>query len=309
MKDAFTLFLCLLPVSLLSMGGPMVLLLLPLPAFTIYVERGVKKGIVLIGVAFFLASIVAYLVENKQAFSSLGLIVLSGITLGELRKRRFSIEKTIILATLIPFLFFFLATIYQSFQHGQYPWDFVSSSLQKKLKLTVDFLDHLNRGRNEQAFIQENFDLLVSYFTYLTPSLLAVSLAFAMWLNLLLGQIILKRRGISIPDLGDLSLWRPPENMVWFLIGGGIMLLLPYRIMEIIGGNIVILMLFAYFLAGVAIVRFFLKKANISLPLRIVTYVLIFLQQFVTVIVTAIGLFDLWFDFRKLNKKLEDSLI
>jgi len=87
------------------------------------------------------------------------------------------------------------------------------------------------------------------------------------------------------------------------------MLLLPYRIMEIIGGNIVILMLFAYFLAGVAIVRFFLKKANISLPLRIVTYVLIFLQQFVTVIVTAIGLFDLWFDFRKLNKKLEDSLI
>jgi len=194
----------------------MVLLLLPLPAFTIYVERGVKKGIVLIGVAFFLASIVTYLVENKQAFSSLGLIVLSGITLGELRKRRFSIEKTIILATLIPFLFFFLATIYQSFQHGQYPWDLVSSSLQKKLKLTVDFLDHLNRGRNEQAFIQENFDLLVSYFTYLTPSLLAVSLAFAMWLNLLLGQIILKRRGISIPDLGDLSLWRPPENMVWF---------------------------------------------------------------------------------------------
>jgi hypothetical protein len=64
-----------------------------------------------------------------------------------------------------------------------------------------------------------------------------------------------------------------------------------------------------YLLAGLAIVSFFLKKSPLPTGFRYLFYFLIFAQQIATLLVVAAGLFDLWADFRKLNKPMQDSVV
>ena len=56
-------------------------------------------------------------------------------------------------------------------------------------------------------------------------------------------------------------------------------------------------------LLGLAIVAYFFHKNNVPRFLRSATYILIIFQQIFALLVAALGLFDLWGDFRRLKKK------
>jgi uncharacterized protein YybS (DUF2232 family) len=58
-----------------------------------------------------------------------------------------------------------------------------------------------------------------------------------------------------------------------------------------------------YFLQGLAIVAFYFERWKMPLFIKGFVYVVLFLQQFASMVVAALGLFDVWFDFRKLVKK------
>ena len=58
-----------------------------------------------------------------------------------------------------------------------------------------------------------------------------------------------------------------------------------------------------YFLQGLAIVAYYFHRKNIPYFLRSLAYVLIVFEQLFTLFVVGLGLFDLWGDFRRLNKK------
>jgi uncharacterized protein YybS (DUF2232 family) len=51
-----------------------------------------------------------------------------------------------------------------------------------------------------------------------------------------------------------------------------------------------------------AIVSFFFEKKQVPRLFKILLYTLIALQQLVLIAVIGIGLFDMWFNFRKLEK-------
>jgi uncharacterized protein YybS (DUF2232 family) len=156
--------------------------------------------------------------------------------------------------------------------------------------------------------IKDNIPEIVALITRIFPALFLVSLALMVWANLLAGRSIFRKYGLPFPDFGDLSNWKAPEKMVWYLIAAGVMLLLPEERIEFMGWNMLIILLFVYLLAGVAIVSFFLKKSALPMSFRYLIYFLIFAQQIVTMLIVAAGLFDLWVDFRKLNKTMEDSI-
>jgi uncharacterized protein YybS (DUF2232 family) len=67
--------------------------------------------------------------------------------------------------------------------------------------------------------------------------------------------------------------------------------------------NILLIAAVGYFVQGLAVVAYFFHKNNVPRFLRSATYILIIFQQMFTVLVAALGLFDLWGDFRRLKKK------
>ena len=64
------------------------------------------------------------------------------------------------------------------------------------------------------------------------------------------------------------------------------------------GFNLMIVVSQVYFFQGLAIVTAFLTGYNWSKVVRWVVYILIFSQIYIMIAVTALGLFDTWFNFR-----------
>jgi uncharacterized protein YybS (DUF2232 family) len=57
-----------------------------------------------------------------------------------------------------------------------------------------------------------------------------------------------------------------------------------------------------YFIQGISIVSFYFDKRNFPRMLRGVLYGLIGIQQLFSLLVIGLGFFDLWIDFRRIDK-------
>ena len=57
------------------------------------------------------------------------------------------------------------------------------------------------------------------------------------------------------------------------------------------------------FFQGIAIVSFFFEKKQFPRPMRIILYVMIAAQQILLLVVIGVGFFDMWINFRKLEKQ------
>lgn len=99
----------------------------------------------------------------------------------------------------------------------------------------------------------------------------------------------------------EFSTWICPDRFVWGGIVGGFLMVTRVPPLVTIGINAVILMGALYFFQGVAIVSFLFKKKKVPLGFRVMGYILIGLSQFLPIVVAALGLFDIWIDFRKVR--------
>ena len=98
--------------------------------------------------------------------------------------------------------------------------------------------------------------------------------------------------------------WKGPEATVWGLIACGFVLFIPgMEFVQVFSVNVLLIVAACYFAQGLAVVAYFFHKNNVPRFLRGLTYLLIVFQQIFTLLVTGLGLFDLWGDFRRLDKK------
>ncbi|MDY0212953.1 MAG: DUF2232 domain-containing protein, partial [Desulfuromonadaceae bacterium] len=89
------------------------------------------------------------------------------------------------------------------------------------------------------------------------------------------------------------------EPVIWLLIGAGFALLLPLGWLQIAALNILTVLLPLYFVQGIAIVAFYFKKKAFSFLACLFAYTILLIVNPLPLMVAALGIFDLWFDFRK----------
>ncbi|MCF6179619.1 MAG: YybS family protein [Geopsychrobacter sp.] len=97
--------------------------------------------------------------------------------------------------------------------------------------------------------------------------------------------------------------WRLPAVLIWLLIVAGFSLLLPVPLVALAGRNLLAVLLPLYFIQGLAVVCCFLKRKSWPPALKGLIYVLVFLLNPLPLVVTGVGVFDLWIDFRRPRKK------
>lgn len=132
------------------------------------------------------------------------------------------------------------------------------------------------------------------------PSLFIIGTLFVAVLNMLMLKGLLKKKGIEEYKV-DPETWSSPEMLVWLLISGGAFLLLKNDFAGTVGLNILVVCGGIYLFQGMAIMAFYFKKMHTPLFFRVVGYFLIAFQQIFTIMVIGFGIFDLWFDFRRLK--------
>ena len=310
MRELVLASLAVLLVALAPFVGAIVLIFIPLPVLFYYSKNGRARGLAFLAAALSIAALVAAnIFHASNALPPLVIIALLGIIMAEAMKREYSIEKTVWSSVLAISILGALFVLYQSILMGEAPWRLIQLYAERRIRTSIDFYTYLNISSETLKPIKENIAGIAAFIAGISPAIAVVSLAFVVWVNLLMGRAVFQKYGLPYHDFGNLSHWKPPEKMVWYLIAAGVMLLLPDNRTEFIGWNILIVILYVYLLAGLAIVSFFLKKSAVPAVFRYPIYFLIFAQQVVTMSVVAAGIFDLWVDFRKLKKTMEDSTV
>jgi uncharacterized protein YybS (DUF2232 family) len=135
------------------------------------------------------------------------------------------------------------------------------------------------------------------------PALVLINLALVAWVNVLVAQKLGGLWGWN--NLGEpLSLWASPEWLVFVLVAAGFSLLAPFPGVRQAGLNLVLVLGFVYFCQGVAVISALLQRFNLPWVLRILVYILSFMNPLL-IVVMILGLTDLWLDFRRLQPPQE----
>jgi uncharacterized protein YybS (DUF2232 family) len=165
----------------------------------------------------------------------------------------------------------------------------------------------MNISEDQIAMLRENTAEITRFFTEIFPGLSISGAILTVWLNVLAGRALLRTRIGGFPDFGDLALWKAPDKLVWLLIVSGSMTLAPIQVLDTIGINVLIVCCLIYLFQGLAIAAFFLRQKRIPVIFRGLFYLLIAVQQYMVIFIIAIGLSDLWIDFRKRITGVKDA--
>lgn len=274
-------------------------MMLPTVLFVLYLLNDPTKtllafGIVLCGMAILLASIHSIL--PLFALASMGLV---GMAMARTAQKNYSIEIITILPALILLGAIAFYVIYSASQLSISPWQLIENYFTQAVELNIKLYSQLPLKPEELKAIQDGKPTVIKLFTGIFPALCIITVLFTVWMNTLMGNRILFKTGIILPQLSALCEWRAPGWLVWFFIAGGALSLLAQTNIRLWGLNVFLVVSAIYLLQGLAIVSFFFQHKNIPFFFRWLGYFLIAIQQILMIAIAAIGLFDIWIDFRK----------
>jgi len=98
--------------------------------------------------------------------------------------------------------------------------------------------------------------------------------------------------------------WRISERVIWLLLGALVLVLIGSRGLPWVGWlglNSLIVLSSFYFIIGIAVMMFFFEKRKVSRPFKILAVVIMGFIPALLIFVTLVGVFDTWWDWRKLR--------
>lgn len=187
-------------------------------------------------------------------------------------------------------------------------FDAVATAVHDQVSHSVDLAlstySSLGVPENTLALAQAERDPVIAGFMEILPAMVVLTGVAVVLANLLLLQ--------AWTDLGrhvNLRLWRTPDALIWALILAGFGMFVPAQPVALTARNLFLVILACYFCQGLAIVSYYLDRLRLPRGIRIAGYVLIAVQHLLTAIVLALGVFDLWGNFRRLSTGSADMQV
>jgi uncharacterized protein YybS (DUF2232 family) len=251
----------------------------------------------------------SWTVWQLAAFQTLIFIAEYGVmalTLAEGIRRQWSVEKTLGAATLAPL--FVTALVIAAILLSV---DVDLSTFRKQVEdnLSQALQPYMMEGDNAiEGDVRMYVQGAMSHVIGLLPALFVMSTAASVILSYGIVRLVWRRvKGASLfPDLA-FAQWTAPEPCIWVLIASGMASFLPFPPLQSVALNVLVLVGLVYLIQGWAILIFYLNKAPVPPIVRGIAYLFLMIQPVLLLGVAAFGVFDLWFDFRRIRNKREAS--
>lgn len=285
----------------IPLAGPLVTFFSPLPLVLVYWLRGPRAGrlgLLLAAAATFLLMQVSLPLAGGYYllyFFALALVLGEALCLG-LRE-----DWAVAAAAGAGLLAVLILLLIGSLSLGREPWQIWRVQWQAELRAVLDMyrgmgLDEATMNQLRQTLQQTAWVVL-----RLAPGILVVMSLLTAWANLLLVRR-LSRRALSQPAGGDLTLFRAPERLVWLLIAAAAVMVFTEGWLFWTGANLLLALGAVYFFQGVAVLAFWLRRKKAPTLLRVALYVLVTVEPYLSAFLAAAGLFDMWFNLRRLGQ-------
>ena len=277
--------------------------LVPLPVFYYLVIFEKRAGTALLRNAILLAAGVSLLIGSLPTLLFSLTMVPPGIAFSyAVFKRKSPVEAgflgSLVLA-LAWFLFWFgLATLHQT-----NPYTTLLLELDKGLSSgLVLYEESAELAPETLESVRRAVELLKVYIPKILPALMISAILSTTLLNLSLGNWLLRKKDKELSPWPDYKEWKLPEPLVWLVVFAGVTVLLLPPPLSTIGINGLIVCITLYFFQGLAITTSLLNRWSVPRLIRLLIYALIFIQTYGIIVLSFLGLADVWADFRKLNQ-------
>ncbi len=178
-----------------------------------------------------------------------------------------------------------------------------------------DLLAALVRGEKfyktlgiEAAIAPDTRATIVDSALRLSPALAAITIAFGVLINLgVFWRITGRQQRVGYPLFGDLVRWSTPEWLIWGLLVAGFGLFIPVAPLGTIALDCFVCVVAVYFCQGLAVMAFYFKVLAMPPLARGLIYFVTVVQPVLAALVCAVGVFDLWIDFRRLKPPSEEA--
>mgnify|MGYP001595649694 CR=1 FL=1 len=264
MKDILTgiFFSMLIIIVMITMPliGVFAWVILPLPVLYYRLKTGRHGSAMIVAISLaVLLGLTSNLVFSLFYFGSL---LLTGFLLGESIERHLSIEKILgytclgLLALIGLFLMAWAVSRSQGID--QLTADYVS----RYQALTSQLFSESARLYPDMSLDRQLFERASAVFMIAFPGIMAVTYLTMALINVIFIRKLLKKNGITVTSIENLSRWRASDKLVFVLIGFSLMLMLSSGALAILALNCLIILLVVYFFQGMAVSSFFFKRKN-----------------------------------------------
>lgn len=183
------------------------------------------------------------------------------------------------------------------------------------LNMHNDLIAAIERGEKfykalgiEAAIAPETRSAIVDSALRLSPALASISIAFMVLVNLgLFWRMSGRQQRVGYALFGDLVRWTTPEWLIWGLLVAGFGLFIPVPPLDTIALDCFVCIAAVYFCQGLAVMAFYFKVLAMPALARGLIYFVTVVQPVLAALVCAVGIFDLWIDFRRLKPPSEEA--
>jgi hypothetical protein len=274
-------------------------LLAPFPAAYFRFRHGRGTAVIIIlGAA---AAMTAYFGLSAGTFYLVqcGLIAL---LLPELLLRGVSATRSILWTTAAIVVMLAVVVVFFSLTSGQNVHQMAAAEIQKSVSQAVAIYEKSGVRGEELAVLKKTMSTAADLVIRIYPALITITLIAMVGCNLALLRRFSATLGLSL-NISEFRAYRNPDILVWVLIAAGFSLLADNPVITIPALNVLAVIVVLYFLQGLAVLSTVIARQSIAGVLRAGLYIMLLLQPYLAALVAAIGIFDLWGDFRTPRKQ------
>ncbi len=289
---------CFLGASWLGVAGAMFNLLTPLAAAYLSMRFGLRAGLVVVAVVSLL---LLQLAPMLTLAAYLGLFGSASVLLPWLLSQQQSWDRAVLYATLASAAAVALIAALVVFTRDLQLDGLIAQLLQAEVDQAMQI--YRETGMSESQ-LQQMGEVVKQIAEFIRQSFYGLYLAGVLLVQLVCLAVLQRFKGAHYQIQGPgFARWRLPAGLIWALIAAGFALLAPVEMLATVGRNMLALLLPLYFLQGLAVVSNFLQRKKYPPALKGMIYLMLFILNPLPLIITGVGVFDLWIDFRRPRKK------
>ncbi|MGK2945995.1 MAG: DUF2232 domain-containing protein [Desulfuromonadales bacterium] len=273
-------------------------LLTPLPAAFIGMRVGSMAGVATVALTAFFVLLSS---GHSPALMYLVQFGIPGAALPWLLNRGIAWDKATVAVLWAMVTVSICGLLVVSVVAGQSPLVMVNNLIGNEIAQTTAVMQEMFAGTdlpaNQQKEVSLAVEKMAAFLQNAYPGI-AITVSGLMTVGLVFLLTVLARGRYSVPGKA-FPQWKAPEQLVWVLILAGFLVAFVDGLPGVFALNLLVILLPVYFLQGLAVIDFFFRHKAFSPFFRAVGYLLVTLVNPLPMVVTGLGIFDLWADFRK----------
>ncbi|MGE5587357.1 MAG: YybS family protein [Clostridia bacterium] len=280
---------------------PVFALVYPLPIVVLVVRRGVKVGAWATAVTIAATSMIVGPLQGLTVLAKVGVI---GITLAWCIRRRFAPLRTLLVTSVAVAVSMAFILGLSAWLGGFSPAE-LEETFRKSLGSAMDFYRSLGMPEAQLQQVQTQMSQLIEVAKVILPASLVMAVVGVAGVNYLLARLVLGRLGYKMEEIPPFDRWRIPWPFGWGYVAAlALSMLGQARGAPLVwkaGANLLSLFSTLFLVQGIALGWYLMNRYRLNTAVRILLGVFAVLNPTVLQIVSWVGLFDAWFDFRKLS--------